>query len=197
MSSRVIVQPPAEPLTLEQIKLYHAVDHDLHDALLTSLIKAARRYVENNCGISLVTQTREASFNEFGTYLTLDHGPIQSVLSVAYVDSAGEDAELTDTEYVVDLALWRIAPVYGTFWPTIQDGYNAVTVSYIAGFTPVEGSPTDYVSSIPEDITTAMQLLIGNWYENRESSIIGTITSVLELGVKELLSPYRRRRGIA
>jgi uncharacterized phiE125 gp8 family phage protein len=195
MSSRVIVEPPAEPLTLEQVKTYHAVSHSLHDDMLTALITAARRNVEGNCGISLVTQTRELGFDCFSTYLQLDFGPVQEIVSLEYTGSDGVVAALTD--YRADLVGGRIQPAYNAVWPTIQAGYNAVVVRYVAGFTPVEGSPTDYVSSVPADLVTAMQLLVGNWYDNREASVTGTINQPLEMGVAALLAPYRRRLGWA
>ncbi|WP_368658694.1 head-tail connector protein [Budvicia aquatica] len=41
------------------------------------------------------------------------------------------------------------------------------------------------------DIVTAMLLLIGHWYENRESVIIGTQASVVPIATDILLQPYR------
>ncbi|EIC82085.1 head-tail connector protein [Serratia sp. M24T3] len=42
-----------------------------------------------------------------------------------------------------------------------------------------------------EDIETAMLLLIGHWYENREAVNVGNITSALDFAVIALLQPYR------
>lgn len=44
---------------------------------------------------------------------------------------------------------------------------------------------------LDDDITTAMLLLIGHWYANRESVVVGTITSELPMAVESLISPYR------
>lgn len=41
------------------------------------------------------------------------------------------------------------------------------------------------------DIATAMCLLIGHWYENREAVNVGNITSTFDLAVESLLQPYR------
>ncbi|TKI02767.1 head-tail connector protein [Martelella alba] len=45
-----------------------------------------------------------------------------------------------------------------------------------------------------ESIETAMLLLVGHWYTNREAVIIGTnnASSPLDFGVNALLQPYRR-----
>ena len=198
MSSRVIVEPPVEPLTLAEVKLDRAITHDQHDDLLRGLIRAARAHVERYCGLSLVTQTREATFTHFPDYLQLDFGPVQEVLSVDYVASDGTSTALAD--YLTDLRLGRIAPTYDGYWPTVRTQYNGVTVRYVAGFEPAEGSPTDYTANIPPDLRTAMFLLVGHWYENREATFTGTFRATnapLEYGVKSLLDLHRMRTGLA
>ncbi|WP_145502061.1 head-tail connector protein [Yersinia similis] len=42
-----------------------------------------------------------------------------------------------------------------------------------------------------EDIDTAILLLIGHWYTNREAVLVGTISKQLELTVESLLQPHR------
>lgn len=44
---------------------------------------------------------------------------------------------------------------------------------------------------IGEDIRTVMLLLIGHWYANRESVVVGQTVSSLPLAVESLLQPYR------
>ncbi|MGS0465873.1 head-tail connector protein [Cobetia marina] len=43
---------------------------------------------------------------------------------------------------------------------------------------------------IDDDITTAMLLLIGHWYETREAVVIGTITSEVPMAVGALVDHY-------
>lgn len=197
MYSRVLVQPPVEPLTLTEVKLDRAIDHTLHDALLTSRIIAAREYIEKHCQISIVTQTRESGFDCFTSFLELPYGPVQEVLAVEYTAIDGTVTPITD--YVTDLygPVPRVGPAYNALWPTPQTIPNAVKVRYVAGFDAVAGSPTDYLSNVPHSLRTAMYLLVGNWYENREATITGTINQALELGVAEMLQPYRMRKGMA
>ncbi|HDL8117429.1 TPA: phage gp6-like head-tail connector protein [Yersinia enterocolitica] len=42
-----------------------------------------------------------------------------------------------------------------------------------------------------EDIDTAILLLIGHWYTNREATVIGVTSKQLEFTVDSLLQPYR------
>ncbi|ARS51506.1 head-tail connector protein [Kushneria konosiri] len=45
---------------------------------------------------------------------------------------------------------------------------------------------------LDDEITVAMLLLIGHWYENREAVVIGTITAQVPMAVEMLLWPHRR-----
>lgn len=55
-----------------------------------------------------------------------------------------------------------------------------------------EGLPEDeHALVLDDDITTAILLLIGHWYANRESVVIGTIVSEVPMAVEALLAPYR------
>ncbi|WP_374446964.1 head-tail connector protein [Providencia sp.] len=44
---------------------------------------------------------------------------------------------------------------------------------------------------LSDDVKNAMLLLIGQWYENREATNIGNITSTLPFATEALLQPYR------
>lgn len=44
---------------------------------------------------------------------------------------------------------------------------------------------------LDDDISTAMLLVIGHWYANRESVVVGTITSELPMAVDSLVKPYQ------
>jgi uncharacterized phiE125 gp8 family phage protein len=198
MYSRVIVAPPVEPVTLAEAKLDRAIDHSLHDDLLTGLIQAAREYCENFCQRSIITQTRETSFDAFDTVLELPYGPVQEITAVEYVAGDGTVTAITDYEANIYGDVASIVASYGTLWPsTVGATLNVVTVRYIAGYAAVAGSPTDYRSNVPQSFRTAIKLLVGNWYENREASVTGTINTSLEFGLQALLFPYRMRKGMA
>jgi len=53
---------------------------------------------------------------------------------------------------------------------------------------PAEGD--EHALVIDDDITTAMLLLIGHWYETREAVVIGTITSEVPMAVGALVDHY-------
>ena len=54
------------------------------------------------------------------------------------------------------------------------------------------GNVTDLQALVlDDDISTAMLLLIGHWYANPESVVVGSISTELPMGVKALIEPYR------
>ena len=73
-------------------------------------------------------------------------------------------------------------------WNTLS--LTRFRVTYDAGYT-VDAGDAD-VWNAPADVQQAVKHLVGNWFENREAVVIGTITSDVKLTVEFLLSPHIR-----
>ncbi len=198
MYSRVIVEPPVEPITLAETKLHLSVDHDLRDDEIGAFIQAAREHVEKYCLRSIVTQTRETSFDCFTGNLELPYGPVQEIVSVSYADAVGSTTALTTDDYQAFLnrSVPVVTPPYGSAWPTAVGTLDVVTVRYVAGYAPVAGSPTDYRTSVPSALKTAMKLLVGNWFKNKEATAEVEMYE-LPLAVCALLAQYKLSIGMA
>jgi uncharacterized phiE125 gp8 family phage protein len=116
--------------------------------------------------------------------IELRQQPVVSITSVSYVDEAGATQTLSSsTQYAARLGDENravIFPRYDIVWPTVRRQRDAVTVRYQAGY-----------ARLPDSLRQAMLLLIGNFYENREEVITGTIATQLPVGIEALLSPYR------
>jgi uncharacterized phiE125 gp8 family phage protein len=155
---------------------------------LTAFITSAREYAEAYTGRALSSQTVEAYFKRFPPCgrIDLPLAPLQSVTSVTYKDSAGTETTLTETtDYIVDTdsTIGGIVLPYGGSWPSFTAyPVNPIKIRFVAGYTDV-----------PQSIIQAMHLLIGHWYENREATLVGTISKELEFSVRALLSNYRIR----
>jgi uncharacterized phiE125 gp8 family phage protein len=54
-----------------------------------------------------------------------------------------------------------------------------IQVTYVAGY--------GAAASVPQKYKQAMLLLIGHWYENRETVIVGTISGPIALAVDSLI----------
>ncbi len=128
-----LVTPPAEePVSLAEARLHLRVDMDDDDALIRSLITAARQAAETLTGRQLITARWKlvldafpgpssmgvpvgASFSLPAHAILIPKCPIQSIVSIQYVDMSGAWPVMPPTDYTVDLACEpaRITPVFG------------------------------------------------------------------------------------
>jgi len=194
MALTLITPPAVEPLTLEEVKLHLRVDASDEDNLINIYIRAAREFTEAFLGRALVTQTWKLTIDEFPIgEIKIPKPPLQSVSNVKYFDSAGLEQTLATSEYYVDAASepgW-VVPVTNSVWPTPLDAINAVSVEFVAGYSPTADSPSNLASNVPFNIKAGMLLIIGNLYENREDNVVGVISTRLPNGAEYLLRRHK------
>ena len=174
VGSKVTSAPASEPITATTAKAWLKVEFSDDDTMITNLIAGARWEIEKSTGIAFFTQTvtdaldvwpeYEEVSNPFAAFHLLRY-PVQSVTSVTYYDSDGVQQTLASSDYVVDTngVFCRISPAAGTSWPGLRNRPAAVTITYITGWSDV--------ADIPEDLKTAMQLMLTYFYERRADSV--------------------------
>lgn len=185
------VAPAATPVSLAEVKAHLRVDHADEDVYLGALIDAATALLDGADGAlgrALVTQTWRHDFDGWnGAELRLAM-PGASSVSIAYTDTAGASQTLAGTEYEVveDSRGTVIVPASGKVWPALADVASPVRVTATHGF--------GNAAAVPAAIKQAMLLMIGDWYETRQTAIYGAnIKEVPMYGtVGVLLAPYRR-----
>jgi uncharacterized phiE125 gp8 family phage protein len=184
----VTSEPAAEPISTADAKTHLRVTGSGDDTYIDTLVKMARRHVERVCGLSLITQTRALRLDAFPCEdaIELPYGPLQSVSSVAYLDSDGTSQTWSSSNYRADIYSLppRVALAYGVTWPTTRGVSHSVTVTYIAGYGAAG-------SSVPADIIHAMKLIVGHLYETREQTSAGFELKEIPMGAAALLAPYR------
>lgn len=188
MGLSVVTPPNDEPLSLDEVKQHLKLDIDDDDELvIAAYLPAVREACENYLSRSLITQTLRQTFDCWPSCMRLEHPPVQSVTSIEYVDDNGVTQTLDPSAYQIDLSSdgpARIMPAYGEVWPSVRpDTFNAVTVTFVAGYADQ--------ASVPGPIRSAMLLFIAHLYENRSAINIGNIVNELPLAVRFLLDPHR------
>lgn len=216
MTPRVIAESSVEPIDLDEtagnLRLFadgNSPPGWLEGARATKLIKAARQACEQELEMSLVAKTLEVAQDSFyqgvgwfdqalwqwrrPTAIELTQGPIRSIVSVTYVDSDGNDVVLAADQYRLNSYASPVVliPAYNVTWPSARCDVGSVRVRYTVGY-PSTDSPPEVV---PEPIRQAMHLCIKHWFENRSAVEENTLAE-LPLGVKHLLSTYRRGLGV-
>ena len=163
MKMRLITPPTMEPITLTDAKNYLRVDHTEEDAQITRMIKAAREFCEQYQRRAIGEQEWEVYPLRAAMYYEIPYPvPIISIDDVTYLLEDGTTTEtLTPvTDYRADCRsetapaeLFIINPPEDAL-----DKYTPVTITVTAGS-----------DDVTERVIQAMYLLIGTFYENRES----------------------------
>lgn len=184
MGLHLVTPATTEPVTRAEAKLFLRIDNTDEDATVDSLIVAARQYAETRTRRQFITATWLKTFSCLPFQLTLDYPPLIAVTTFQYYDLDGALQTLSSTQYLVDTVTepGQVVRAYQVVWPFIRQRPDAVQVTYTAGY----GSTAAYV---PEGIKLAMKLLMGHWWENRETTAPGIVTN-LPLAAEAILDSY-------
>lgn len=152
------VAPTREPVTLEEAREHLNIRHSEDDAQIRRMIKSARLQVESFTDRQLVTATYEYRLRSFPSEIIVPRPPLQSVSKIEYVDESEVTQTLSSSVYSVDTyaTRGRIREAINQSWPTTADVYNAVVVTFVAGY----GDPSD----VPDDLIDALLILLGHLY---------------------------------
>lgn len=187
-SDRISQPPQQEPVSLPEARSHLRVTGDDEDALIQSLIVAAREWCERFQQRAYVTQTRRLTIDRWPRIRTihLPCPPLQSVERIAYTDADGEQHEMDAAGYMVDTDAepGRIVLARGSGWPAGElRPASGVAIVYVAGY----GAP----EAVPQRVKQAILLLVGHWYEHREGVLTGSISKEIEFSVNALLAQDR------
>ena len=203
MPLQLITPATEEPVSLNEAKLHLRVDTNDDDALIASLITAARQAAETLTGRQMVTarwrlvldrfpraacmeSSNAQSFSLPAHAVLLAKCPVQAVISIQYLDMTGNVQVLPEGDYVVDSACEpaRITPGFGSNWPAALPQMGAVTVTFDAGY--------GLASAVPEGLKSWIKLRVGSLYAHREEVAALTRGRIDPLPfVDGLLDPYR------
>lgn len=188
MIVKVVTAPTAEPVSLTEAKLHCRVDESADDALITALITAAREEIERMSYHALMPQTLELVLDAWQMPIVLPYPPLTSVTSIKYVDEDAVETTWSSTNYLVSVdripALIVLKPNKELPSVTLYP-QEAIRVRYVAGYATA--------AAVPQSLKQAMLLLIGHWYENRESVTVGAVARDIPFGVDALVRSYRLR----
>jgi uncharacterized phiE125 gp8 family phage protein len=185
------VPPAVEPVTLAEAKAHLRVDIATDDALITSIIKAAREWCEEYLDRSLVHTQWTMRMDSFPHEFVLPRPPMATsgtvtATTITYTLETQSVETLDPATYRVDRhdTPGRIRVVYAGTWPAHLFDENSVTVTWYGGY-GADGT------SVPAAIRSAMLMIISSLYEHRTAVLTGTISKEIEFGVKSMLDAHR------
>ena len=189
MGLSVVTAPTVLPVSMAEAKAHLRIDDDYSDTLIYGLIKAATNHVEAVTRRRLVQQTLSYTLPDFPAGdIILPVQPVSSVSSVNYINASGVSTAFTSFTLINDGPKSRVVLNYNVSWPSTREHGNAVTVQFVAGYDPTTDSPQSLTGNIPSDLKTAILLIVGDLYENREAT--PPFESNPNPAVTALISPY-------
>jgi uncharacterized phiE125 gp8 family phage protein len=214
-----VTEPDIEPVTLAEAKMHLRCTETAEDDLITSLIVAAREWVERYTGRALIDQTWRLTIEQtpvvsgdsvsgytagscIGRFqwervgeIMLRKAPVLAISSFVTVDAAGAETAVAADTYQLREAhsRWpRLVALSGATW-----GTENFRITFRAGFADRTGSPQQNADEVPARFKQAIYLIVGHLFENRESVLVGLTAAELPMGVKWLLQSEKSELGFA
>ncbi len=182
MSLTLITSPATEPVTLAEAKAHLKVDTTDDDALLTSLIVAARTRAEWHSGRAFVTQSWTLWLDAWPQdgLIEIPLPPLQSVTQVATYALDDAMSVLAPSLYQVDLASTPARLALKGMFPPLANlrAVNAVAIAFTAGY--------GGANSVPQPIKQAILQIVADLYAHR-----GDEAQIVSPAAEALLAPYR------
>lgn len=184
----ILLTPPAvEPVSLADAKTHLRVGHADEDNLIAQLIAAARRQVEAQTGLKLISQQWTVFRDDWPEAGIIDL-PLHPVLAVDELSVFGDDDEkavVDPAHYYVDAASRpaRLRLRGARVWARPGRIANGIAITATAGF----GADGD---SVPEPLRQAILVLVAHWFEHRGAAGMPRPP----LMVDDLLRPFREVR---
>lgn len=191
MTAYLLSGPAAEPVSLDDAKAYLKLDTDDEDALVTTLVTAARLHVEGTTGRALLNQSWRLVLDDWPSVglLRLPVAPLQSLTAITAYDINGDPVTLS-----TDGVLWdaQAAPTLlylpaGFGDAVILRALQAIEIDYVAGYGT---DPAD----VPATLRQALLLLVAYWFEHRDAVVLAGSGSVIPSGFDQLVGAYRSIR---
>lgn len=182
------VAPAELPISRDEAKLHCRVEHDEEDTLIDSLIAAAVDYLDGPSGIlgrAIIEQQWLLELDAWPSRLALPIEPVSSV-TVQYLDKSGTETDVPENQLVITdapSARTVLEWVDGFQTPELSDTRYPVKITLTAGF----GAAAKEL----DGIKVAIKIMVGHWYLNRETVVLGMSVAELPMAVNALLARYR------
>lgn len=158
----------SEPLTLEELKQRADIVRDDIDAVLTSLIKSGREWIESYTGLTVNADSVTQRFDSFdGPMFLLIAPQTGDAVTVSYIDANGDPAEAVDARVITTTRPTRLLPPTAAMWP---DSATYVTAT---------------VAGVPETFKAAIAIYVRAIHED------GSLSAAYENALEALCRPYR------
>ena len=181
----------ALPLDAAAMRARLRIDSTAEDDLLEDFLAAAASEIDgpDGVGVALMAQTWTLTLDAWPLEIVLPGWPVTGVSVVRYLDADGAEQTLDHAatlRLATSAGVARLLRKPGASLPQTLAQAAVVEVDYTLGrATAAEVDP---------GLVTALALLAGHYYENREGVVVGVAAAEVPLGVRHILDRFRRGR---
>jgi uncharacterized phiE125 gp8 family phage protein len=187
MTSYLLAGPAEEPVSLAEAKTFLKVDDLAEDALITTLIGAARLHVEGVTGRALLAQSWRVVIDRWpeNGVVKLPVSPLLSVTAITATDDNGASHDIGLAQFGSE-ADRLLVPRVVVGMPALQER-GGIEIDYVAGY----GSERQ---DVPADLRQAVLGLVAHWYEHRDAVIVAGSGAVVPSGFDRMVARHRQVR---
>ena len=174
-----------EPASVAEAKAWARIDRDDEDGLIAALIRAARETIEAMAGLVLVQRSFRLALDPVSAdgWMEIARRPLGAITGVTAYASGGVPVMFDAGEAIIERALGveaiRVSP------GVRAAAVNGVEVEFEAGFA---------AGAVPENLRTALLVIVAASYEMRAAVDPGQQPAVMPELARSLIAPYRRVR---
>ncbi len=187
MPALLLAGPAREPLTLAEAKMYLRVDHEAEDALIGSMVTAARATVEALTRRVLIDQSWRIVRDAWPAsgLIALPVNPLREITSAHVLDTAGAEIPVPLAALTADTArLPGLIRVERAGVPVPGRLLAGIALDVIAG----HGEEPDHV---PSPLIEAVRVVLAHFYEHRDVAGAG---AAFPARLDALVAPFRVAR---
>lgn len=178
--------PAVEPVGVPEMRAFLRLEHADEDALIASLLRAARLVVEATTRLVILEQSWRIAVEAVPRdgVVRLPLAPILSVSEVRAFDGEGLATTLAAADYRLER---RSDPARVTLSGAALEAAGGIEIDLFAGYGAA-------VEAAPAPLVQAIRLLAAHWFENRGDGPPQIEAASLPLDVAALVAPFRRLR---
>jgi uncharacterized phiE125 gp8 family phage protein len=188
MTYALITPPAAEPLTLAEVKAHLRLDSGDEDALLISLIKTARQFLEHETGLCLIAQSWRLYLDRWPRdgIIRILKSPVQAIQSVTVYGLDGGPVQVSLEGHLLDGA-GRPARLWLENTPVTGRTVNGIEIDFAAGY-------GEAGTDVPDTLKRAMLIHVGHMFAFRGVISPDQQPAGIPDGYERLIAPFRMRR---
>lgn len=183
MPSILLTGPAVEPWSVEEAKSFLRAENDDDDAVIASLIAAARSHVEAMTRCALIAQTWRFVLDRWPKdgRIKPGRGPLRALTAARVYNSAGIAAPVDVGTFVLDEAAGVIV---SSVWALPGRAGAGIELDVEIGFGAA-------AADVPDVLRHAVRTLVAHWYENRGLIAIGQSVAMMPASVSAMIASYR------